>query len=127
MDEDLFHLGIKKVQKKSKRNETYLSHTIQNDFIEALRIQAEGKIVSEIKEATLFSVIFDSTIDVSHCDQLSFCFWYVDSLGKIQEQFLGFEILEEATASNLDNITATLIIIHTRQCIKSVIQGYLGR
>uniref|UniRef100_A0ABD2WP07 DUF4371 domain-containing protein n=1 Tax=Trichogramma kaykai TaxID=54128 RepID=A0ABD2WP07_9HYME len=52
--------------------------------------QLTKKIVNEIKEAKYFSISVDSTLDISHVDQLTFIVRYVDSNGQPQERFLKF-------------------------------------
>ena len=49
----------------SDRNATYLSPDIQNELIQSLSAQVLSNIVSEINEARYFTVIVDSTIDIS--------------------------------------------------------------
>ncbi|XP_065678120.1 zinc finger MYM-type protein 1-like [Hydra vulgaris] len=48
------------------------------------------QMVKEIKEAKYFSISIDSTPDISHADQLSFIFRYVQKNGCPVERFLGF-------------------------------------
>uniref|UniRef100_H3B0B3 DUF4371 domain-containing protein n=1 Tax=Latimeria chalumnae TaxID=7897 RepID=H3B0B3_LATCH len=55
----------------------YLSHTIQDELIEILSKHIEGNIVEEIKAAPFFSVIMNTTQDISKTDQLSQIFRYV--------------------------------------------------
>ena len=59
--------------KYAKRNETYTSPGIQNDFIQALGHLTQQSILQEVKEAKLYSILLDTTQDISHIDQLSFC------------------------------------------------------
>ena len=56
----------------SKRNETYLSHQIQDELIRALADQLLSKIKDQLVVAKYFAVIVDSTIDISRVDQFSF-------------------------------------------------------
>ncbi|KAL4107521.1 hypothetical protein QTP88_017858 [Uroleucon formosanum] len=48
------------------------------------------KIVSEIKERKYFSLIVDSTSDITTHDQLTIAVWYITKEGKPVERFLGF-------------------------------------
>lgn len=48
------------------------------------------QIVNEIKEAKYYSISIDSTPDISHVDQLSFIFKYVQKSGCPVERFLCF-------------------------------------
>ncbi|KAF2889409.1 hypothetical protein ILUMI_16764 [Ignelater luminosus] len=45
-------------------------------------------MVDEIKEAKIYTVMADTTPDVSHQDQLSLCIRYVDNTGKPKERLL---------------------------------------
>ena len=59
----------------------YLSSRSQNEFLTLLPKDVRCRIVSEIREAGMFSVIADTTPDVSHVDQLSVVARYVDKEG----------------------------------------------
>ena len=65
------------------KNASYLSPDIQNDFIFSLAENVKDKIVSQVKAAHYYGIILDSTIDIVHIDQLSFCIRYVDEEFKI--------------------------------------------
>lgn len=48
------------------------------------------KIMAEVKLHKYFSIIADSTPDVSHADQLAMILRYVNTQGKPVERFVGF-------------------------------------
>ena len=50
---------------------------VQNEFIELLASQVRQKIVKEIKEAKYYAILYDSTPDLSHTDQMSQIIRYV--------------------------------------------------
>uniref|UniRef100_H2ZYG6 TTF-type domain-containing protein n=1 Tax=Latimeria chalumnae TaxID=7897 RepID=H2ZYG6_LATCH len=83
--------------KTSKRNETYLSHHIQNDFIHALATEVLSAINHEVQEAKFFSVIVDSTIDIGHVDQFSLSLWAI-------EHFITFHDLPGSSAEDFFHI-----------------------
>ena len=56
----------------------YLSPTIQNEVIEILGNALEAELVDGIKRALFYSLITDTTQDVSKIDQLSQTFRYVE-------------------------------------------------
>ncbi|KAF2902443.1 hypothetical protein ILUMI_03745 [Ignelater luminosus] len=60
----------------------------QNKFVDMLATATKKKIVDEIKEAKIYTVMADTTPDVSHQDQLSLCIRYVDNTGKPKERLL---------------------------------------
>ena len=88
----------------SRGNEKYISPKIQNDFIAALAKQTQEAILNEIQEARYFTILLDSTRDISHIDQLSFCFRFVNNKGKVVECFLQYKALDSATAENLFHV-----------------------
>ncbi|KAK4887127.1 hypothetical protein RN001_003398 [Aquatica leii] len=61
------HLTKVKLQKKVCVS--YLSPEIQNEFINCLGNHVRKKILAEVKEAKYFTIVFDSTPDLSHKDQ----------------------------------------------------------
>jgi len=61
---------------KPKNTIKYVSPLIQNELIEVLANQLERIIVDEINSAPFFSIITDTTQDVSKVDQLSQVFRY---------------------------------------------------
>jgi len=61
----------------SKGNTSYFSSTICDEFINIMAKHVTNKIVNEIKQCKYFSIIFDSTPDISHVNQLSFVLRYV--------------------------------------------------
>ena len=69
------HLSI--IQLSSKGMTTYLSPTIQNEFIELLVKKVKHLILEEIKTAKYFSLLLDSTPDVSHIAQMALIVRYV--------------------------------------------------
>ena len=77
----------------------YLSPAIQNDLIATLASSLERQLIADIKNAPFYSIITDTTQDISKTDQLSQTIRYVHLLYdddgrpkeiKIKETFLGF-------------------------------------
>lgn len=60
-----------------KGNTSYLSSTICNEFITLMKDHLLKTICDEIRTAKYFSIIVDSTPDISHVDQLSLIIRYV--------------------------------------------------
>ena len=76
-----------------KASVSYLSPKIQNEFINVLANHAKKNLVMDIKAARYFGIMFDSTPDISHTDQMSEVIRYVKiHSGKVEvrEVFLGF-------------------------------------
>uniref|UniRef100_H3AQA2 DUF4371 domain-containing protein n=1 Tax=Latimeria chalumnae TaxID=7897 RepID=H3AQA2_LATCH len=106
--------------KTSKRNETYLSHHIQNDVIHALATEVLSAINHEVQEAKFFSVIVDSTIDIGHVDQFSPSLRYVNATGQAVEHFITFHDLPGSSAEDFFSIlessleTLNINMVHCR-------------
>lgn len=75
---------------QGKGHTNYLSHFTYEKFIKLMAEKVQNKIVEEIITARYFSISIDSTPDISHVDQLSFIFRYVNSDGLPVERFLCF-------------------------------------
>lgn len=76
-----------------KHHVSYLSPQIQNEFINLLGKKVRDEIIKEIQQAKYYCIIFDSTPDFSHKDQLSQIIRYVKySNGKyvLEERFVDF-------------------------------------
>ena len=83
---------------------TYLSPTIQNELIKLLGKKVKHLILEEIKAAKYFSILLDSTPDVSHIDQMALIVRYVkvDSIEvQIKELFLNFFPLHRKNADKI--------------------------
>lgn len=61
-------------------------------------------ILKEVKIAKYFSIIIDSTINISRDDQFSLSIRFVDQCGIIREHFLCFEELPGASADNFFDV-----------------------
>ena len=89
---------------------TYLSPTIQNELIELLGKKVKDLILEEIKAAKYFSILLDSTPDVSHIDQTTFIVIYVkvDNNNEVQikKSFLNFFPLH---GKNADEIIESIL------------------
>ncbi|KAL4126127.1 hypothetical protein QTP88_010356 [Uroleucon formosanum] len=73
----------------------YLSWKIQNELIELLALNVKKIICDEIRNAQCFTIIMDSTQDITKVDQVSLIIRYVivdyeEKSFKIMESFLGF-------------------------------------
>ena len=87
-----------------KGSVSYLGKDTQNDFITLMANRVKEKLIIEIKTAKYFGIMFDSTPDISHIDQMSEVIRYVkiyDRKVEVKEVFLGFFPLQGAKAEKL--------------------------
>ncbi|KAL4710117.1 hypothetical protein ACJJTC_016519 [Scirpophaga incertulas] len=75
---------------KGKGCTNYLSSTICDEFIELMANKVLTQIKDEIKISKYYSIIVDSTPDISHIDQLTLVIRYVKADGTPVERFLKF-------------------------------------
>ena len=68
---------LAKYRNKGKGNTSYLSSTVCNKFIHLMAEKVLRTIVEKVKDGKCFSIIVDSTTDVTHVDQLALIFHYV--------------------------------------------------
>lgn len=86
---------------------TYMSPQIQNEFIAILGNNVRQHIIEQIKRAKYYSIIFDSTPDLSHKDQTSQVLRYVlieNQEVKVVESFIDFIETKDKTAEGISNM-----------------------
>lgn len=111
----------------------YLSPNIQNEVIRMVARCIKEDIRNIIKAAPFFSVMVDTTQDISKTDQLSQVIRYVSletdkpERLKICESFIGFLVVDEQTASGLsDTVINNCIKDNGLDVAKLRGQGYYG-
>ena len=75
-----------------KRYRTRLSRPVGNYI--------SSKIITEVKQTRMFSVMADGAADISNKENLSLVFRYVDSSKNIREEFVGFRLCGDETTGN---------------------------
>ena len=91
---------LKEHLENAPRNATYHSKTIQKDIIKTMGNYISSKIIAEVKQTRMFSVMADEAVHVSNKENQSLVLCYVDSSKNIQEEFVGFCLCGEETTSN---------------------------
>ena len=81
---------LRQLFETAQKNATYRSKTIQNEIIACCGKLIQGKIIHEIKQAKLFSLILDEATDCSNKEQLAVGLRFVDEFGQIREEFIEF-------------------------------------
>lgn len=82
------------------RNATYRTKTIQNEIIETVGNYISSKIIAEVKQTRMFSVMADGAADTSNKENLSLVLRYVDSSKNIREEFVGYRLCGDETTGN---------------------------
>lgn len=97
-------MKLKESGGKCKVIVSYLSPITQNEFISELSKHVRGRLVEEIKSVQYFGIMFDSTPDISHTDQMAEVIRYVKINNKkveVKEVFLRFIPLKGKQAADL--------------------------
>ena len=126
---------LKELLERPQGSVKYLSPAIQNEIICIIANRVKCDIQEEIKSAPFFSVIMDTTQDISKIDQLSQVYRYVtiqrdeNNNAKdimINKAFLGFEVAVDTTAAELQNKIVNSIQSNGFDMAKCRGQGYDG-
>ena len=126
---------LKELISRPEGSVKYLSHKIQDEIIYILAQRVQASIIEEINNAPFYSVIMDTTQDVSKIDQLSQIYRYVTIVRndmdiitdvKVNEAFLGFEVTAGSTAAELEGKILGSIENNGLDLSKCRGQGYDG-
>ena len=96
-----FHRDLKEHLKHATDNGKYTSPMIQNEVIHLCEGFIREKILSCIPK--YWSLMADETQDCSTAEQLSICVRYVNDIGEICEDFIGFIKLEKMDAQSISD------------------------
>lgn len=107
----LLHEHLEKLQKKKKgsRLTHYLSGETQNEFIELCGNRVLNTILAEREDAIYYSVICDSTPDISHSEQNVLLVRYVhqeqqSGVWEIKERFIQFKDFHKKTGREISEM-----------------------
>ncbi|XP_065662971.1 zinc finger MYM-type protein 1-like [Hydra vulgaris] len=113
----------------------YLSHQIQNEVILCLATHLKATLTADINSSPFYSIIMDTTQDITKRDQLSQVFRYVKIIKneqdeatsiEIKEVFLGFTEIYNHTAAGLHEEILNLLEKHHIKLSNCRGQGYDG-
>lgn len=96
------------IESHKKNQVNYFSPIIQNDIINIVASKIRQHIISNIQKAKYFSILFDSTPDTSHQEQMTQILRYVNidpntNKCSIEETFIDFIVTHEKTGEALAN------------------------
>lgn len=93
-------------------NVHYFGKRIQNELIGLLASEVRNNILSMVKSAKYFSIILDCTPDVSHVEQLSVTFRFVDTNEEVEvrECFVAYKPVSDSSGAGLTGIFLDTIV-----------------
>jgi hypothetical protein len=77
-----------------------MSHTVMEEVISILASEVKANILSSILNAKYYSIIADSTPDISHIDQLTLVVRYIEN-AKPVERYVGFVPIKSNKSESL--------------------------
>lgn len=98
--DDILADHIARYGNQGRGNPSYLSHTVMEEVIAILASKVKATILSSILDAKYFSLIVDSTPDVSHIDQLTLVIRYIENVKPV-ERFLGYTPIKSHKSESL--------------------------
>nr|XP_047131599.1 zinc finger MYM-type protein 1-like [Hydra vulgaris] len=110
--------------KLRKYHVTYMNAKSQNDFIHLLGQDVQSKIVSEVNQASMFSIMADTTPDVSHSDKLAIAVRYVDNNCNIKERIVQICEVADKTGDGIADLIISIINNLQLDVNSVVFQGY---
>jgi len=122
---------LSKLLNDEKYKIKYLSWQIQNEIIQLLSTEVCKIIINEVKTSKFYSLIVDSTQDITKIDQLSVTLRYVvvnydQKSIEIKESFLGFFELKKHGAIDHENLIYEVLESYNLDIQNCRGQGYDG-
>jgi len=98
---------------KGRGNVSYLSSTICDEFISLMSKLVIDNITNKIKKSKYFSIVVDSTPDITKIDQLTIIIRYIEDNNYAVERFLGFLKSVGHKAEDMENALLNFFTDHS--------------
>lgn len=85
-----------------------MSHESQDKLLSIMSELVRATILKDMKKAGIFSVIIDTTTNISNQDQLSFVVRFVNENGKVEERLLALEVASDGTGQGLFDLFCSI-------------------
>jgi len=92
-------VNLKKHLENTSSQATYIGKNIQNELLDCIGSVIKSQIVKNVQNATVYSILFDETTDISCIEQLSLTLRYVIN-NEIHEDFICFVDAYRSIRSN---------------------------
>ena len=115
--------------KTPARKTKYMCPMIQNELIQLISNRLRNRLISKIRESGFYTIIVDTTSDITRSDQVSIVLRWVCIGGEvvtIKETFLGFVHTTMSTAKGIADLVSKWLVDHGLDLCKIWGQGYDG-
>lgn len=94
----LLSAHLSKIQNaKNKNRLTFLSNVSQNNMLSVMGEMVREEILKRVKKAGVFSIIIDTTSDVSNLEQFSLVLRFVNEEGQTEERLVAMKEAPDST------------------------------
>lgn len=101
----LLSCHLKRIQCSKNRNRlTFLSSVSQNTMILILGELIREKILKSVKSAQVFSIMIDTTTDISNLEQFSLVLRFINDQGLVEERLVALKIATDSTGKGMFNL-----------------------
>ncbi|KAL4148670.1 hypothetical protein QTP88_002842 [Uroleucon formosanum] len=101
----LLSCHLRKIEDSKNRNRlTFLSNVSQNTMICILGELIRSKILKSVKSAQVFSVMIDTTTDISNLEQFSLVLRFVNDQGMVEERLVALKVATDSTGKGMFNL-----------------------
>lgn len=99
---------LESAQKKNRL--TYLSNNSQNTMLLVMSDIVRSQILKKVKKAGIFSIMIDTTTDVSNIEQFSLVLRFVNEFGEINERLVALESTNDATGKGMFDLLCNICV-----------------
>jgi hypothetical protein len=92
-----------------------MSKDSQNEFIELLGDYVQQENLSDIRKASYYSIMADSSMDSNRQDMLSVFIRFVNEQGEPEERFVSIKQLHVKTGKSLEKLLSIKFVIIDKQ------------
>uniref|UniRef100_A0A2S2R9U9 Zinc finger MYM-type protein 1 n=1 Tax=Sipha flava TaxID=143950 RepID=A0A2S2R9U9_9HEMI len=101
----LLSCHLRKIEDSKNHNRlTFLSNVSQNTMICILGELIHSKILKSVKSAQVFSIMIDTTTDISNLEQFSLVLRFVNDQGMVEERLVALKIATDSTGKGMFNL-----------------------
>ncbi|KAL4100656.1 hypothetical protein QTP88_020691 [Uroleucon formosanum] len=106
----LLSVHLSKIQSVQKNRLTFLSNVSQNNMLSVMGEMVREEILKRVKQAGVFSIIIDTTTDVSNLEQFSLVLRFINEEGQTEERLIAMKVAHDPTGLGMFNVFSDICI-----------------